>query len=637
MSKQNFRPIKPLPLFLDNPVETDTLGLIDLAHTIAGVAIGNPGPMTVGIFGGWGQGKTSVLRVAQKLLSDSNSDDVKVATVWFNAWQHEREDHPLFPLIAAVVEGLERLSIQENKLELKEKWSKVSISLRALSRGMKFSGKVGIPLVGEVGVEFDSEKALLAEELLGKQSHPLLSELLYHQAFTSLERVMNEYHEKEKSTSQHHSNIVVFIDDLDRCNPERALHLLEGIKLILSQPGFIFVMAVDRSVIEDYLEYLYESTYHSKDATRGRRYLDKMVQLALPLPNSSGAFQAHINKLLEDFANRGGDSKRKEIIESVSTALIEGAKGNPRNLVRNLNRFLVQCELWHEPNRIQEVAPSLLFHQLLEAEVEPTWLEYIASDEEFWMFVIGQSFENYLTKSPDALRNLDNDQLIKEQCWSIIHRSKNLTDMIKGQALRYAKEPELRASILELSSRYRVQDRVILPEVLARLLQREIGKGVDEPIVFGDLSQVYVLDFTSVKEFSDEWLFLLQPCRNLEALYLGRTKITDSGVRALLAFKELDSISLIHTEITDDALETLSEVKKLRFLSLDSTNVTDQGLKSLSKLAELETLSVADTKITNNGVYSIGKMKSLKHVTAIRTHVKGIDVNKINKSLKVDY
>src|SRR5689334_18390105 len=103
--------LEPVYLVPDIPVDIldgDSLGLDPIARTIAGAALGTPGPFTIGVYGAWGHGKTSALRLAKCLLeSEDTNPDRPIATVWFNAWQHEKEEHPLFPLIAAVVEGLE--------------------------------------------------------------------------------------------------------------------------------------------------------------------------------------------------------------------------------------------------------------------------------------------------------------------------------------------------------------------------------------------------------------------------------------------------------------------------------------------------------------------------------------------------
>ena len=73
-------PSKPtdLQLISDEPVATlaeDRLSLETFANTIASVALGTEGPFTIGVFGGWGHGKTSLLRLAQHMLDGEKRDD----------------------------------------------------------------------------------------------------------------------------------------------------------------------------------------------------------------------------------------------------------------------------------------------------------------------------------------------------------------------------------------------------------------------------------------------------------------------------------------------------------------------------------------------------------------------------------
>ena len=83
-----------LRLLTDEPLGTegarkDGLGFENYSQALAEAAINTPGPFTIGIFGGWGTGKTSLMRLTQsKLAMDEN-----VVPVWFNAWQYELEDH----------------------------------------------------------------------------------------------------------------------------------------------------------------------------------------------------------------------------------------------------------------------------------------------------------------------------------------------------------------------------------------------------------------------------------------------------------------------------------------------------------------------------------------------------------------
>src|SRR5690606_33927638 len=140
-----------------------------------------------------------------------------------------------------------------------------------------------------------------------------------------------------------------FIDDLDRCNPERALHLLEGIKLILNQTGMIFVMGIDRNVIEKYLEHVYEEKYGIKGEGRGGRYLDKIVQLPLTIPKHRANLKKHFSALCKQYQKSTvSNGKIIDVLERVRPALLEGCGGNPRALVRLLNSYFIDCELWDD-------------------------------------------------------------------------------------------------------------------------------------------------------------------------------------------------------------------------------------------------------------------------------------------------
>ena len=55
--------------------------------------------------------------------------------------------------------------------------------------------------------------------------------------------------------------VVVFIDDLDRCQADKAFELLENVKLVLCQPGFVFVLALNHAVVDAYLTHLAETRY----------------------------------------------------------------------------------------------------------------------------------------------------------------------------------------------------------------------------------------------------------------------------------------------------------------------------------------------------------------------------------------
>ena len=81
-------------------------------------------------------------------------------------------------------------------------------------------------------------------------------------------------------------NLVVMIDDLDRCTPEKIIDTLDAIKLFLAVPRVTFIIAVDERVIKYSIKSRYpmidnDSVDISKD------YIEKIIQLPVNIPELS--------------------------------------------------------------------------------------------------------------------------------------------------------------------------------------------------------------------------------------------------------------------------------------------------------------------------------------------------------------
>ncbi len=134
--------------------------------------------------------------------------------------------------------------------------------------------------------------------------------------------------------------IAVFIDDLDRCLPEKVVELLEAIKLFLDIAGYLFVIGVDREVVKKGISCRYRFFEHRDEKEKEGLvispddYLDKMIQLPLELPViEQGRKRKFIEALLDDSVEF---KKHADIIEA-------GVGDNPRTLKRlvNLLAFIV--------------------------------------------------------------------------------------------------------------------------------------------------------------------------------------------------------------------------------------------------------------------------------------------------------
>jgi len=106
--------IEQIRILLDEPVGDDgdaQLGFEDYADVLAGVILGSDSPFTVGVFGDWGTGKTTLMRCIERRLLDHVPGTGRapvIVPVWFEAWRYEREEDLIAPLLGEIADALVR-------------------------------------------------------------------------------------------------------------------------------------------------------------------------------------------------------------------------------------------------------------------------------------------------------------------------------------------------------------------------------------------------------------------------------------------------------------------------------------------------------------------------------------------------
>ena len=316
-------------LLSDSPVggglREDRLKFSSYAKVLAEAAVNTQGPITIGIFGGWGAGKTSLMRLIQKEV-EKKSD--RAAAVWFNAWQYEKEEHLIVPLTATVRKGLERTWPEK----LAQGAKSMGDALRSIAYGFSIKGKIGVPLISEAEVNLSPKDMIERYQSLTKDA--VLARSLYFDAFEALETCARECDAPR---------VVVFVDDLDRCFPPKAVELLEGIKLVLDQPGFSFILGVNDAIIQAFVTTKYEKDFHI-DPSYFVDYLDKIVQVKVPVPRRKpGDMTDYILELIQ----KGGVLSKAAARDAVSL-IAEACNRNPRSIVRMLNRIIVTSRIERE-------------------------------------------------------------------------------------------------------------------------------------------------------------------------------------------------------------------------------------------------------------------------------------------------
>jgi formylglycine-generating enzyme required for sulfatase activity len=139
--------------------------------------------------------------------------------------------------------------------------------------------------------------------------------------------------------------LVVFVDDLDRCLPEKAVEVLEAIKLFVDAPGCVFVLGLDQAVIARGIEIKYREFGLAPGAEGGEaqkrfvidgtRYLEKIIQLPFQIPPiERGDMGAFVKGLVETWPH-----------PACPEVFAEGLGHNPRQVKRTVNVFLLLWQL----------------------------------------------------------------------------------------------------------------------------------------------------------------------------------------------------------------------------------------------------------------------------------------------------
>ena len=194
--------------------------------------------IVVGVYGAWGEGKTSVLNLIDGALTKHQG----IKTLRFNPWRYQDEDQLLIAFFEALVDSLgEKLY---NWVERNSK-RKVATVLR--------KGVAWIPGVGEANEAIDYLTAVDIEKLK--------------------DRV-------EKKLAQAKTRIVVLVDDIDRLDKSEVFAVFRLVKLTASFQNVSFILAFDDKVVSDALQERYSHSSHES----GKAFLEKIIQIPLELP-----------------------------------------------------------------------------------------------------------------------------------------------------------------------------------------------------------------------------------------------------------------------------------------------------------------------------------------------------------------
>ena len=263
-----------LMLWSDEPATTDLLSFDAIAETVVDALFDDDlNPVALGVSGTWGSGKTTILNlIARHVEERSKACDKTVLVIRADPWRYDPMVGPKESLITAVLTALEKefkgsdpvvqtASTAFKKLVKRVNWSK------ALKMAATTALTAQLPSLESVmGLVSDNPETLGSDK--GMDS--------FREEFQDL---LNE------PALEHVSQVVILVDDLDRCLPDTVVETLEAIRLFLSAEGMSFVIAADEQrVAEAIQQKLRAPTTPSETESTASLYLHKIVQTTVPVP-----------------------------------------------------------------------------------------------------------------------------------------------------------------------------------------------------------------------------------------------------------------------------------------------------------------------------------------------------------------
>lgn len=302
---------KTIPVVVDLPAIEPKLGFEKYVGALAAAIMGGqPARYTLGLYGPWGTGKSSILGALEKELGQYDESPLVVR---FEAWRHERVNDPTIPLLLTIKNAIESMESKSSKKLSKEKLKLAMQALDHLVRAFEISvNETGVPSLrysGYSGNVADSQPA-------------------------DTETYMNGYEQLSVLGENLPGRTVVLVDDLDRCSPDKVVDILEVIRLLMDVDGFIFVLAIDYEVLRNAIKNKYEHTDPDK-------FIEKIVQVPFSIPKIAIDQDQLLDSLVPNW-DQIKDSWFKNIkVVDLQELFKTALRSNPRQIKRLLNSFLV--------------------------------------------------------------------------------------------------------------------------------------------------------------------------------------------------------------------------------------------------------------------------------------------------------
>ena len=404
-------PLQAQTILIDDVEEAPTHDFISLSKTIANVIRNSTPHFTIGIYGEWGTGKTTLMKSIESNLQETFSFEggKKILPLWFNAWKYEREDNvatiSLLKTVGYAISGHQRFDTLSKT---------IFKSLTIVNKDMMQN--IAMQIV-------DKQNSIDDEEIDQKMDYlnKLYRDSVYYEGLDKIKEEMRAIRKQDPEC-----RVVVFIDDLDRCSPNKALEVLESIKLFLDIEGFVFVIGLSHKTVTQLISHAYLST-----GIKGEDYIKKIIQIPIKIPSWS---KESIIDLIENAVAPRLNSDYTKFLTQNSAMIAKVIDYNPRQLKRFINNVIIAFETFAS----KEGSPEIQFNEIFLVKIlKAKWPDFyreFVSNEDFreilkWMVTKPKQMRKYFKYIKSPTDEFPIEQKTKRQ--QFLHK---LIDRTNGKA-----------------------------------------------------------------------------------------------------------------------------------------------------------------------------------------------------------
>jgi hypothetical protein len=346
--------------------EQDRLGYQTIGAAFTNLIKTVDSAKVISIEAGFGRGKT--------FFRKAWSEDLRAAgeiVIEIDVQQSDHSGDPVVTLLGALVDALPRQDIDKGRRVIDSVKKLGAVGARTAAKLiLRSAADEIIETVTDTAIDklddFDALDSVIKElgDGMSKAAGQFIAAQMAAEKVrrSELPEQLNILH-SALTQSVKNKRVVIIIDELDRCHPDYAISVLESLKLIFNQSGFVFCLMINAN----YLEMLAKHRFGT--STGEEKYLDKFVDLRLKLAHDGPAIQKAVHSLTMQLplAIQFGDDARFSLDHAAEVAGQLAAKY--RFSIRKLERILFKVEVAMRCYSSRPLDPSLLIFLAFQDEV----------------------------------------------------------------------------------------------------------------------------------------------------------------------------------------------------------------------------------------------------------------------------